>query len=175
MDHLTEMLLEPQRVTHRHKLARRQRAELLAEDAALYTQAAQWDHAAAVHVRFRIETALGMTFAGAVISRRNLFLQPPEYTADVLKRVIVRAIDKELIPADWQPEPEHYLVTPKGRGPMAAEDARHWSEDLLQIFPCGVCSADNATVFHNVWGRHMHISPEQLAELRNKANEPAER
>jgi hypothetical protein len=39
------------------------------------------------------------------------------------------------------------------------------------IFPCGRCSTDGVAVYHNVFGRHMHIQSPEVADAVRKCEE----
>jgi len=52
----------------------------------------------------------------------------------------------------------YILVAPDFWGDMTEAQ----SQDKLRFFPCGMCSNDQARVFHNILGQHRHIPASNL-------------
>ena len=59
------------------------------------------------------------------------------------------------------------FTTPEGWGPISEQQRDEYMKQLT-FFRCGHCSNEDADVFHNTWGSHVHRSAAELIRLMPK-------
>lgn len=60
------------------------------------------------------------------------------------------------------------LTTPEGWGPISEEQRDEAVKKHMTFFRCGHCSNEDADVFHNTWGQHVHRPASELIRLMPK-------